>query len=356
MNEERSPTQARSGRRHQEGPSLAPITAPGQTGGRPALGRSRLGSSDVFVSWLGLGTNTFGRTIEPDECFRILDRYVSSGGNFIDAAEVNDAWVDGHDGGESQRIIGDWLRRRGRHDDVVVATKVGLHEAAPGVSRDSILRDLDESLDRLHLDSLDVYYMQAAGHDTPLDETLGTLAELRRNGLVRVVGISNVEGVELRHVLRVAQEVGLPIDTVRFRYSLLERVTYETGVRPLAERHRMSLVGHSGLAQGLLTARRRGRRGRAAPETARGATVDGLTAGTASVMDVLVEIAEARQVSPGAVALAWAAGRPTAASALAGVRSVEELIPLLPALELELDGDECEDLALASAVSGPRVG
>lgn len=314
--------------------------------------RSRLGTSDIHVSRMGLGTNSFGWTASRDESFRMLDAYVDAGGNFVDTADVYSAWVDGHAGGESEQVIGEWIQRRGGADDVVLATKVGMHPDAPDLSENSVRRGLEASLQRLGVERIDVYYLHRHDADTPLAETYAALAGAIDAGLVRSVGVSNVDGLTLRAHLRAAGSAGLSIDSVQLQYNLLQRASYETSVAPLAERAGFGLVGWAGLAKGVLTGKYLGSRG--ATDTAWAAPVTALVGDQADeVVTTLVGIAQRYGQPPAAVALSWAAGQPTAASALGGARSVEQLQDLLPALHLELSPDDREELTLVSGVRGP---
>ncbi|GAB7303997.1 hypothetical protein MAFF212519_18650 [Clavibacter michiganensis] len=190
--------------------------------------RVPLGSSGLEVLPLSFGGNVFGWTADEATSFQLLDAYTAAGGNFIDTADVYSAWKPGNSGGESEEIIGRWLASRGRPDDLVIATKVGAHEAAKGTSRDSVRRGVEASLRRLGVDAIDLYYAHVDDQDTPIEETVTALAELVAEGKVRAIGASNFTAERLQAALDVSAREGIArFEVLQNRYNLVARDDYE---------------------------------------------------------------------------------------------------------------------------------
>ncbi|MGX6449624.1 aldo/keto reductase, partial [Patulibacter sp. S7RM1-6] len=220
---------------------------------------ARLGSTDLDVFPLNLGGNVFGWTADEETSFAVLDAYVDGGGNFVDTADGYSHWVAGHSGGESEAIIGRWLRRRGRRDDVVIATKVSTKPDRKGLARENVLAAADESLERLGTDHIDLYYAHYDDADTPLEETLGAFDELVRAGKVRYVAASNYSAERLTEALTVQEREGLaPWVALQPHYNLVERTGYEDGgLRDVAERAGLAVLPYYALASGFLTGKYR---------------------------------------------------------------------------------------------------
>jgi aryl-alcohol dehydrogenase-like predicted oxidoreductase len=301
---------------------------------------SKLGSSDLDVSPLCLGGNVFGWTADEDASFAVLDAYAAAGGNFIDTADVYSAWVPGHSGGESETIIGNWLRARGNRAEVIVATKVG-HDG--NLRREAIMEGAKRSLERLATDHIDLYYMHNDDADTPFEESLATFGELIRDGSVRYIGASNFTAERLAEALEVAQREGLPaVVALQNEYNLVSRA-YEDGPAAVVAANGLAAVPYYGLASGFLTGKYR-------PD---GATVDSPRAQGAvaqldqrgiAVLDALDEIAAAHDATPAAVALAWLAAQPTVVAPIASARTVAQLEELLPFTSMMLSEGELEQL------------
>lgn len=199
--------------------------------------RVPLGSSGLEVLPLSFGGNVFGWTADEATSFQLLDAYVAAGGNFIDTADVYSAWKPGNSGGESEEIIGRWLAARGRPDDLVIATKVGAHEAAKGTSRDSVRRGVEASLRRLGVDAIDLYYAHVDDQDTPIEETVTALAELVAEGKVRAIGASNFTAERLQAALDVSAREGVArFEVLQNRYNLVARDDYEGALADLLVR------------------------------------------------------------------------------------------------------------------------
>jgi aryl-alcohol dehydrogenase-like predicted oxidoreductase len=304
---------------------------------------TKLGSSDLDVFPLCLGGNVFGWTADEEASFAVLDAYAAAGGNFIDTADVYSAWVPGHSGGESETIIGEWLRARGAHDTMIVATKVG-HDR--NLARNAILEAAERSLERLQAERIDLYYMHNDDPDTPFEESLGAFAELVRDGKVRYVGASNFTGERLAEALDVADREGLPaVVALQNEHNLVAR-GYENGPAGVVAERGVAAVPYYGLASGFLTGKYRP--GGAAIDSPRAAGAAAqLDEHGLAVLDALDEIAAAHGTTQAAVALAWLASRPTVVAPIASARTVEQLEEFLPFTSLELREDELERLTRA---------
>ncbi|MCW2608829.1 MAG: hypothetical protein QOC93_3241 [Actinomycetota bacterium] len=308
----------------------------------------KLGTTDLEVFPLALGGNVFGWTADEEASFAVLDRYVAAGGNFVDTADVYSAWVDGNSGGESETIIGRWLARRGRRDDLVLATKVSQHPDAKGLSRASIRRGIEASLRRLQTDHVDLYYAHYDDADTPLEETVTALGELVTEGKVRYVAASNYTADRLERALTIADAGGLPrYAAIQSHYNLVHRGEYEGALADLAAREGLAAVPYYALASGFLTGKYRD--GSADSDSPRAEGAAGyLDDRGRRVLAALDEIAAARGTAVATVALGWLAAQPTVVAPIASARTVGQLPDLVAVAELELTPAELASLTRAS--------
>ena len=309
----------------------------------------KLGSSGLEVFPLSLGGNVFGWTADEAGSFAVLDAYAAAGGNFVDTADSYSAWVEGNEGGESETIIGRWVKARGNRDDVVIATKVSQHPEFQGLSAANIKAAADASLRRLDTDHIDLYYTHFDKPEVPVEEIIGALDELVRAGKVRHIAASNISPERLRASLEFSDREGLAkYVALQPHYNLVSRDTYEGELQDLAARYGLAAVPYYALASGFLTGKYRP-----------GTTVDSPRAGGAAkhlesergqrVLTALDEIALAHDAAVATVALAWLAGRPTVAAPIASARTVEQLPALLAVGELTLTEAEVTRLTEASA-------
>ncbi|MET8165092.1 aldo/keto reductase [Streptomyces sp. NPDC005329] len=309
----------------------------------------KLGSSDLEVFPLSLGGNVFGWTADESASFAVLDAYAAAGGNFVDTADSYTAWIEGNSGGESETIIGRWVRARGNRDDVVIATKVSQHPEFPGLSADNIKAAADASLRRLGTDHIDLYYTHFDKPEVPVDEIIGALDELVRAGKVRHIAASNISPERLQESLEFSDREGLArYVALQPHYNLVSRDTYEGGLQDLAARFGLAAVPYFALAAGFLTGKYRP-----------GTTVESARAAGAAkhldtergrnVLTALDEIAQAHDTEIPTVALAWLAAQPTVAAPIASARTVEQLPSLLAVARLELTAEEITRLTRASA-------
>ncbi|KVR53153.1 aldo/keto reductase [Burkholderia ubonensis] len=309
-----------------------------------------LGTSSIQVSPLAFGGNVFGWTADEATSFSLLDALADHGINFIDTADVYSAWAPGNRGGESETIIGKWLKRRGRRDDVVISTKVGLLEGRAGLSRDNVLKAADESLRRLQTDYIDLYFSHADLPDSaPLEETLGAYRTLVDAGKVRIIGASNYNGARLREAAEISRRDGLPAyQVVQPEYNLYDRAEYERDIEPAATELKLGVVNYYALASGFLSGKYR--------------SVDDLTKSTRGervarylearglrILAALDAVADKHRATPTAVALAWQIARPSITAPIASATSLEQLRDLGAAIRLALDADDVKRLDEASA-------
>ncbi|MGI6874268.1 aldo/keto reductase [Amycolatopsis sp. 3B14] len=305
---------------------------------------AKIGDLEVFP--LILGGNVFGWTADEAQSFAVLDAYAAAGGNFIDTADVYMARIPGNSGGESETIIGRWLKRRGRRDDVVIATKVGSWAARPGVSAKNIREAAEDSLRRLQTDYLDLYYAHRDVADVPLEETLGAFDELVRAGKVRHLGASNYSAERLAEALSISDREGFArYVAVQPHYNLVER-GYEQELAPLVAQEGLATLPYFGLARGFLTGKYRSREASGSPRAEK--AVEYLDHRGERVLEALDEISAAHGTSPAAVALAWLAAQPTVVAPIASARNVEQLTDLLASVELRLGAEELAVLDDAS--------
>ncbi|GAA5075758.1 aldo/keto reductase [Streptomyces similanensis] len=309
----------------------------------------KLGQSDLEVFPLALGGNVFGWTADRNRSFAVLDAYAAAGGNFVDTADSYSAWIEGNHGGESETIIGEWIKERGNRSDVVIATKVSQHPDFKGLSAANIKAAADASLKRLGTDHIDLYYTHFDQPEVPVEEIIGALDELVRAGKVRQIGASNISAERLKASLEFSEREGLArYVALQPHYNLVSRDTYEGELRDLAERAGLAAMPYFALASGFLTGKYRP-----------GATVDSARAEGAAkhlatergqkVLTALDEVARAHDAEVATVALAWLAAQPTVAAPIASARTVEQLPALLAVAGLRLTDDEIGKLTQASA-------
>ncbi|WP_405924920.1 aldo/keto reductase [Streptomyces sp. NBC_00035] len=309
----------------------------------------KLGSSGLEVFPLALGGNVFGWTADETRSFAVLDAYAAVGGNFLDTADSYSAWIDGNKGGESETIIGKWVKARGNRADVVIATKVSQHPDYPGLSGVNIKAAADASLRRLGTDYIDLYFTHFDKPEVPVEEIIGALDELVKAGKVRNIAASNISPERLQESLDFSDREGLArYVALQPHYNLVSRDTYEGPLRDIASRSGLAAVPYFALAAGFLTGKYRP-----------GTTVDSPRAAGAGkhleterglrVLAALDEAAQAHDVPVATVALAWLAAQPTVAAPIASARVVEQLPALVGVADLVLSDAELGRLTEASA-------
>jgi len=314
--------------------------------------KRRLGNSGLEVAPLALGGNVFGWTVDEATGFELLNAFVTNGFNLVDTADVYPKWVPGNQGGESEEIIGNWLKRSGRRHDVVVATKVGMEMAADrkGLSREHILRSVDESLRRLQTDYIDLYQSHQDDSSTPLEETLEAYDQLIKQGKVRAIGASNYTAARLEEALNTSKRLCLPrYDSLQPLYNLYDRAAYEDDLEPLCTRENVGVIPYYSLAAGFLTGKYRseadlGQRARA------GSVKKYLNERGLGILKALDDVAAQYDSTPARVALAWLIARPSITAPIASATSLDQLNDLIEATKLQLAPEAIEALNQASAV------
>lgn len=317
------------------------------------MNKRKLGHSGLEVFPLALGGNVFGWTADEPTSFTLLDAFVASGFSLIDTADVYSVWVAGHPGGESETIIGNWLKRSGRRQDVVIATKVGM-EMAPdrkGLSRVHILRSVEDSLRRLQTDHIDLYQSHIDDAETPLDETAETYARLVEQGKVRAIGASNYSAERLSQALRVSEEHGFPsYQTLQPSYNLYDRADYEANLEPLCLEKGLGVITYFSLAAGFLTGKYRSEDDLSKSPRGR-KTKQYLNERGFRIIKALDQAASQLDSTPARVSLAWLIARPSVTAPIASATSLEQLEDLIEATRLELDPSSVKMLNEASSHS-----
>lgn len=307
---------------------------------------ARIGHSELDIFPLSLGGNVFGWTADEATSFAVLDAFIDGGGNFVDTADVYSAWVPGHAGGESETIIGNWMKARGNRERVVVATKVASHAEAPGASRASIEKGVEASLRRLQTDYVDLYYIHRDDAETPLEETIAALDDLVKAGKVRAIAASNFTAERLAAALRISDETGAAkFVALQPHYNLVYRQEFEGALEAVVAEHGLSTIPYSSLASGFLTGKYRDDNADADSSPRAGGARKYLDDRGRAVLGALDGIAAERGAGVGTVALAWLRQQPTVVAPIASASTVEQVPGLLASGALELTTAELERLS-----------
>lgn len=314
--------------------------------------QAHIGSSDIAVAPLNLGGNVFGWTSDRDASFEVLDAFVDGGGNFVDTADSYSAWVPGHVGGESEKILGEWIAARGNRDRVVIATKVAQHPEFKGLAAVNVHAAADASLKRLGVDTIDLYYAHFDDPDTPIEETAAAFSELVDAGKIRTIGLSNYSTERLNEWMSIAHDRGyhLPV-AMQPLYSLVERGFEADGLQQAALDHGLSVFTYSSLARGFLAGKYRAAGDVNLPGASPRATGASqyLDARGQAVLAALDEVASAHSVEVASVALAWLRLQPAVTAPIASASRIAQLPALLASMTLDLSRDELEQLSSAGA-------
>jgi len=315
------------------------------------MNRRKLGRTGFEVAPLAFGGNVFGWTADEATSFRLLDAFVDAGGNLIDTANSYSRWAPGHVGGESETVIGRWIARRGRHDDVVIATKVGSDMGLGDkcLRRDYIIQAADESLRRLQVEAIDLYQSHWDDEKTPFEETLDAYARLIEQGKVRAIGASNLTPERLAQALATSAREGLPrYDTLQPLYNLYDRAAFEGPLQELCLHEDIGVITYFSLAAGFLTGKYRSDADYA--KSARGPGMKKfLNDRGFRILDALDDVSARTGATPARVALAWLMARPGVTAAIASATSLEQFEELSAAMRLTLDADSVRRLDEASA-------
>jgi aryl-alcohol dehydrogenase-like predicted oxidoreductase len=310
-----------------------------------------LGASGLEIPPLVLGGNVFGWTADKATSFRILDHFVERGGVMIDTADVYSAWVPGHRGGESETLIGEWLRSSGKRDKVLIATKVGMldGEGGTGLAHARIAAAAEASLQRLGVDTIDLYFAHQDDESVPQAQVLAAFDTLIRAGKVRALGASNFHAIRLKAALDIARDEGLPhYRVLQPEYNLVSRHKFEGELQDLCITHNIGVVPYYGLASGFLTGKYRS----AADfgKSVRGGRMAALLEGKGgAVLAAMDEVAAETGASLAQIALAWLAAQDGVTAPIASATSIEQLDDLIGAGDVELSRDQLDRLTVAGA-------
>ncbi len=317
--------------------------------------RRKLGRSDISIAPIVFGGNVFGWSADENTSFALLDAFVDAGFNAIDTADSYSHWVPGNKGGESETIIGRWLKARGRRDDVVIATKVG-GDMGQGKTLKAgyVLQAAEASLRRLQTDHIDLYQTHFDDPDTPPEETLQAYAKLVAQGKVRVLGASNLSPARLRESLAVSRKLGLPrYETLQRLYNLYDRAGYERDYEPICQQEQLGVINYYALARGFLSGKYRSEQD-LSKSAARGAGIaKNLDARGLRILDALDAVAQRHAAKPAQIALAWLLARPSITAPIVSATTLSQLDELLIAPDIRLSREDMAALDAASAETSP---
>lgn len=311
----------------------------------------RLGSSDLHIAPLVLGGNVFGWTADRAASFAVLDAFVAGGGTMIDTADVYSAWVPGHQGGESETVIGEWLKASGKRDQVLIATKVGMlpGEGGEKLAPARIAAACEASLNRLGTDRIDLYFAHQDDDAVPQEAALEAFTRLVQAGKVRVLGASNFSAARLKSANEVARAAGLPrYDVLQPEYNLVSRTKFEGELQDHCVTENVGVVPYYGLASGFLTGKYRTQADLG--KSVRGAKMGELLAGRgAAVLGALDATAAETGATLAQIALAWLMAQDGVTAPIASATSAAQLDELMPAITLGLTPQQLERLDAAGA-------
>lgn len=312
------------------------------------MNKRTLGRSGLEIAPLVLGGNVFGWTADEATSFKLLDRFVERGFNGIDTADSYSAWAPGLAGGESETVMGKWLAKRGRRDDVVIMTKVGSLKERKGLSASNIAVAVEDSLRRLQTDYLDVYFAHIDDATVPLGETLEAFSRLVDAGKVRTIGASNYNAGRLREALGISEEKGLSrYEVIQPGYNLYDRAGYESELAGVVREEGLGVVAYFALASGFLTGKYRSKAD--LEGVPRAAFLEGFFDDRGMrLLDALRKVSEQVGATPAQVSLAWLMGRPSV-TPIASATSLEQLDDILGAADVDLPKDALDALGRASA-------
>jgi aryl-alcohol dehydrogenase-like predicted oxidoreductase len=309
-----------------------------------------LGNSSLSITPLAFGGNVFGWTVDEPRAFELLDAFVDGGGNLIDTADVYPAWAPGNRGGESETIIGKWLRKSGKRDQVVIASKVGKWAQHKGLAPVNLQMAVEDSLRRLQTDRIDLYFAHEDDANVLLADTLGGFARLIEQGKVRAIGASNYGAERFADALAVSRQHNLPrYEVLQPEYNLVSRRGYEAELEPLVRRENVGVICYYALASGFLSGKYRDAADVASHPARGGGARKYLNPHGLAVLAALDEVAAIHHATPAQVALAWLMARPGIGAPIASATSVAQLSELLGALQLSLDAEEIAALDQTSA-------
>ena len=310
----------------------------------------RLGQSDIQIAPIMLGTNVFGWSVDAATAFAILDGFVAGGFNAIDTANSYSRWVPGHSGGESETIIGNWLKRSGKRDRVVIASKVGEDMGSGrGLTTGDIVREAEASLKRLQVERIDLYQTHFDDPNTAPEETLAAYAQLIAQGKVRAIGASNIGTARLTQSLDASRRLGIArYESLQPLYNLYDRKGFEQDYEALCVREQLGVISYYSLAAGFLTGKYRSLADAAKSATRGGRVKQYLDARGLRILQALDAVAARHAATPAQVSLAWLMARPCVTAPIVSATSLTQLTEILKSAQLKLAP---VDIAALDAVS-----
>jgi len=312
--------------------------------------KRELGRSGIWVTPFCFGGNVFGWTVDESTSFTLLDALVDSGLDFVDTADVYSTWVPGHKGGESEAIIGNWLRRSGKRDKVIIATKGGkpMGPAKKGLSKTYITHAVEDSLKRLRTDYIDLYQSHEDDPNTPLEETMHVFTDLVKQGKVRTVGASNYNAGRFKEALKVSKDNGLEsYQTLQPEYNLYQREDFEKNLQPVCLENQVGVISYYSLASGFLTGKYRSA-GDLSKSPRGGGVKKYMNERGFRILDALDNVAREYNTTPSGAAIAWGVAQPGIVAPIASATSVKQLHETTKALEVNLSRDAIQLLNEAS--------
>ena len=297
-----------------------------------------LGSTDIKVAPLAFGGNVFGWTVDEKESFKLLDSFLNHGLNLIDTADVYSRWVPGNKGGESETIIGNWLKKNGKRDQVIIATKVGMEMGSDkkGLSKSYIKNAVEDSLKRLQTDYIDLYQSHTDDLETPLEETLSAYDDLIKAGKVRQIGASNYTVSRLEEALNISKKFNLPrYVTLQPQYNLYDREEYESQFTEFCRKHNIGVISYYSLASGFLTGKYRSEKDLSQSQRGRG-VAHYLDPKGMEILSKLDTVAKEYQSTPAQVSLAWLMNHSEVVAPIASATNLTQLDDIMKATSLEL--------------------
>ena len=312
----------------------------------------QLGNSSLEIAPLALGGNVFGWTANEQASHAVLDAFVDAGFNCVDTANAYSVWVSGHKGGESEAIIGSWLKARGGRDKVVIATKLGapMGDGGKGLSKDYIAKEVEASLKRLQTDYIDLYQSHYDDETTPIEETLRAFAKLIEQGKVRAIGASNFSVARVAESLETSKRLGLPrYESLQPLYNLYDRTDYEDEREALCVKENIGVIPYYALAAGFLTGKYRSDADLGKSERGPRSVKKYMTDRGMRILKALDEVAARANAKPSQIAIAWLMTRPGITAPIASATSVAQVEELTAATRITLDGDALKTLNTASA-------
>lgn len=305
------------------------------------MNKRALGRTGLQVSPLALGGNVFGWTVDEPSSFRLLDAYVEAGGNLIDTADVYSRWADGNSGGESEAVIGNWMKSRKNRNQVIIATKVGsdMGDGNKGLSKKYIFQAVENSLRRLQTDYIDLYQAHYDFPEYPLEETLGAFDQLYRQGKIRAVGVSNYSAERLTESLQVSESRGLiSYQTLQPLYNLYDRAAFEKDLQQVCLDNKLGVINYYSLASGFLTGKYRNESDLGKSKRGQG-NKKYLTPRGMRILEALDKISKEYNATPAEISMAWLLTRPAITACIASARTIDQLNILVKATSLRLDPD-----------------